>query len=81
MDSDLAHFDRLILVRLTDDFTVRDLYDVPVSALAPPLLRVSHEKAGDRQTFHWKDLAPWRVRPSTLPGFAALRGLIEPIGM
>jgi hypothetical protein len=81
MDADLAHFDRLVLVRLTDDFTVRDLYEVPVGALVPPLLRVSHEKAGDRQTFHWKDLAPWRVRPNTLPGYEALRELTEPTDM
>lgn len=76
LDSDLDHFDRFVLVILTDDLTVRDLYDVPVHALRP-LLRVSLDKGKQRFVYYWDTLAPWLVNPNTLPGYAEMAELFE----
>ena len=72
LDSDLAHFDRLVVVLLNDTFTLRDLYDIPVADLAP-LLRTGRE---GRAQYFWDGLGPWRVDPRALPGYAPLADLI-----
>jgi hypothetical protein len=71
----LALFDRLILVVLTDDFTIKALYDVPSAELKPPLLRVGKEQ---RPMFRFSDLEPWRTDVSCLPGFQRIAELVEP---
>src|SRR4051812_42320714 len=49
LETDLAGFDRLILVSLTLTLTLRDLYDVPVTALAG-LLRTGKE---GKPCYYW----------------------------
>ena len=73
LDSDPDLFDRLIAVILNEDFTIRDLYDVPASDLKS-VLRVGKE---GRPCYYWDDLKRWRVDPSTLPGFGQVAGLIQ----
>src|SRR5262245_47959495 len=73
LDSDPAHFNRLVVVILTDTFTLRDLYDIPGANLDDVL-----RTGGDGRRFYlWDALAPWRVDPRTLPGYAAIAGLVS----
>jgi hypothetical protein len=72
LDSDPAHFDRLVVVILNDNFTLRNLYDIPVADLTP-LLRTGRE---GRPQYFWDTLAPWQVAPQTLPGAPPLSDLI-----
>lgn len=74
LDSDRAHFDRLVAVILNDTFTLRDLYDIPVADLVS-LLRTGRE---GRPQYFWDTLAPWRIDPRTLPGFAPIADLVSP---
>lgn len=73
LGSDPASFDRLILVILNEDFTLRDLYDVPSPELRP-CLRLGKEKL---LIYYWDDLRPWRLQPKALPGYAKLARLIK----
>ncbi len=66
-------FDRLILVILTDDLTVRDLYDVPIT----DFIRVLRGGQEDMPSYYWDDLTPWRVDATKFPGYSAISGLIE----
>src|SRR3954447_20627191 len=59
LDTDPALFDRLILVILTPTLTLRDLYDIPSTALLG-VLRTGKE---GKPTYYWDTLAPWRVDP------------------
>ncbi len=70
--SDPSLFDRLIVVILTEALMIRDIYDVPSEDLIK-VLRVGRDGA----TYHWDDLARWRVQPEQLPGYAELASLIE----
>jgi hypothetical protein len=73
LESDLEHFDRLVVVILADALTLRDLYDIPVSKLCS-ILRRGKDK---RLSYSWNDLEPWRVDLKSLPGYAALRDLLR----
>jgi len=73
LESDLEHFDRLVVVILTGFLTLRDLYSIPVSKLRP-ILRLGKDK---KLSYSWNDLEPWRVDLKSLPGYAALRELLK----
>lgn len=72
LESDLEHFDRLVVVILTGTLTLRDLYDIPVGKLRTILRRGTDRKL----SYSWNDLEPWRVDLKSLPGYAALRELL-----
>lgn len=74
LDSIPTDFDRLIVVILTDSFTIRAIYDLPSEELGT-LIKIGDE---NRPSFRWDDLEPWRVNPSSLPGCKDLAVLIEP---
>jgi hypothetical protein len=61
-------FDRLIIVLLTDTFLVRDMYDIP-SIEVGQIICIGKEK---KPRYRFKDLSPWRVDISTLPGHSKL---------
>lgn len=73
LDTPAELFDRLVVVVLNADFTLRDLYDVPADAL-PGALRLGTER---RPSYHFRDLTPWRIDARTLPGAPALLGLVQ----
>lgn len=77
LDSIPTDFDRLVVVILTDTFTIREIYDVPVEELGTVV------KMGDenRPFYRWDDLEPWRVNPADLPGYKDLAPLIAPEAM
>jgi hypothetical protein len=72
LESDVEHFDRLIVVILTGSLILRDLYDIPVNELRR-ILRLGSEK---KFSYSWDDLKPWRVDLKSLPGYAALTDLL-----
>jgi hypothetical protein len=73
LQSDLEHFDRLVVVILTDTLTLRDLYDIPASKLRS-VMRLGTDK---KLSYSWNDLEPWRVDLKSLSGYAALRELLK----
>ena len=73
LDSDPMLFDRLVVVVLTEAFTIRGMYDVPSDRLGE-VLRVGTEK---KPFYHFSDLEPWRVTPSGLPGYSQLQSMFE----
>ena len=73
LDTDPSLFDRLVVVVLTEAFTIRVIYDVPSVRLGE-VLRVGKEK---KPHYHFSDLEPWRVNPATLPGYSQLKSIIE----
>jgi len=66
-------FDRLLVVLLTSSFTIRDLYDVP-SADVQQLVRIGKE---NKPIYRFKDLEPWRVKLTNLPGHDKLGIIIQ----
>jgi hypothetical protein len=74
LDSIPTDFDRLIVILITDSLTMRAIYDVPADELGKII------KMGDarKPSYRCDDLEPWKVNPSTLPGYKALAELIEP---
>jgi len=73
LESDLEHFDRLVVVILSDTLTLRDLYEIPVDKLRT-ILRQGTDK---KLSYFWDDLEPWRVDPRGLPGYTAVRDLLQ----
>jgi len=73
LESDLEHFDRLVIVILTDSLTLRDLYDIPISKLRT-ILRQGTDK---KLSYFWNDLEPSRVDPRRLPGYMVVRDLLQ----
>ena len=73
LDSLLSDFDRLVVVIITDFFTIRALYDVPAEELGR-VLRIGAEK---KPAYYWDDLEPWKVNALDLPGGAYIAALIE----
>lgn len=74
LDGDPALFTHLVVVILTDDYRLRAVYKVP-SAELQPLLRT--ESTTKRRSYHWDDLAKWRIDLSRHAGAAAIAELIE----
>lgn len=66
-------FDRLVVVLLTEALTLRDLYSIPSPGIAA-VVRVGKES---KPMYRFRDLEPWRVRVSDLPGYAELQSLVE----
>ena len=73
LDSIPTDFDRLVVIIITDLFTIRAIYDVPADELGT-IIKMGDE---NRPSYCWDDLEPWRVNPSTLPGYKDLATLIE----
>ena len=59
------HFDRLIIVLLTDTFLVRDIYDIPTTEV-DQVICIGKE---NKPRYRFKDLLRWRVDISKLPGY------------
>jgi len=74
LDSIPTDFDRLVVVILTNYFTISAVYDVPVEELGT-VIRMGDER---KPFYAWDDLEPWRVDPSALPGYGKLAPLFEP---
>lgn len=72
LGSDPTQFDRLIVIMLTEDLIVRDLYDVPAFELSS-VLQIGKEQ---KPYYMWSKLAPWRVELRTLPGYAKVAELV-----
>ena len=79
LDSDLGLFDRLIAVILNDDFTIRDLYDVPAAELKGILRKAKEGKDArqERKCYTWDDLGKWRAEVEGLPGYPTVKDLIR----
>lgn len=66
-------FDRLLVVLLTGTLTVRDLYDIPSEDIQK-LVRVGKE---NKPIYRFKDLEPWRVQTSSLPGYGKFGRVVQ----
>jgi hypothetical protein len=73
LESESNLFDRLIVVILTDSFSLRNLYDVPAAELTA-IIRVGKE---NKPYYHWDDLIRWQIDPKNLPGYSRVKDLIE----
>ena len=75
LDSNPELFDRLVVVLLSDSFTLCTLYDIPTADLETVIRMGPNER---RPYYSWDDLEPWQVDPSELPGYSRIAELIEP---
>jgi hypothetical protein len=73
LESDSTLFDRLIVVILTDSFSLQDLFYVPTPDLKS-MIRVGNE---NKPTYNWDDLIHWQIDSRTLLGFTKVKDLIE----
>lgn len=71
---DASLFDRFILVILTENVIIRDLYDVP-SDIFKSSLHIGKER---KPIYKWDDFKNWRVDdPSILPGYEKVKNFIK----